>query len=115
MTGIDLGTQLNRIASTYRLSTDLALRHTDTEVGTHAESGAGKRARTEIYETTEPLAVGQTEVDLILTRSTKGVKGVTTTGLAIMVGSTLTTTLLLIGLSVIVTRAIAHPIEKLSS
>jgi len=114
VTGIELGTELNRIASSYRLSTDLALRHNDTEVGTHAESGVGQRARADIYETMESVEVGQTEVDLILTRSNKGVKGVTTTGLAIMVGSTLTTTLLLIGLSVIVTGAIAHPIEKLS-
>ena len=114
VTGVDLGTELHRIASVYRLSTDLALRHGDTEVGTHAETGAGKRARADIYETTEPLEVGQTELDLILTRSTRDVKGVTTIGLAIMVGSTLITAVLLIALSVVVTRAIAYPIEKLS-
>ncbi len=114
VTGIDLKTELSRIASAYRLATDLALQVDDVSTGMRqtlidsVQSGGGD------YVTSSVVKLGQTKADLVLVRSTGSVKKVTTTGLAIMVASTLTTTLLLIALGVMLAGAIAHPIEKLS-
>ncbi len=114
ITGIDVETELNRIASAYRLATDLGLQLDDASVGTRQNLPGDARDSDGDYVTHQAVRLGQASADLVLVRPTRSVKRVTTTGLVIMIASTLATTLLLIGLAVIVAGAIAHPIERLS-
>jgi signal transduction histidine kinase/HAMP domain-containing protein len=114
--GIDLGVELNRLVSEYRLAADLGLSVEGTHIGTReglpfdAPDGRSKGQ----YSRHLILTLGETPVNLLLVRPTTDIAQVTTTGLTVMIGSTLFTTLLLIGLSVVITRSIARPVQQLS-
>jgi len=115
VTGIDLETELSRTASAYRLASDLALQVDGVSTGTRQALTHSVQRGGGDYVTSSAVKLGQTKASLILVRPTGSVKKVTTTGLVIMVVSTLVTTLLLIALGVMLAGAIAHPIEKLSA
>lgn len=115
--GIDLETELHRIVSRYRLSSDLGLRVGSVRVGTRPDlvfAVPAGRVRGQ-YSQHVALALDEMSVDLLLVRSTGDIERITTTGLMVMIGSTLLTLLLLTGLSVFITRAIARPILQLST
>jgi signal transduction histidine kinase len=114
--GIDLETALGRIVSEYRLPSDVGMRVDGVEVATRPDFPFDTPAGTSqgYYTRNLPLVLGATPVDLTLVRSTGDVTHVTRTGLLVMVGSTLLTTAFLLGLSVLITRAIAQPIQHLS-
>lgn len=115
--GVDLETELQRLVSRYRLSADLGLSVANFHVGARAglpfESSDGQTDSQ--YSHHLPLTLGETPVDLLLVRPTTAIAQVTNTGLNVMVGSMLLTTLLLMGLSAIVIRAIVRPIRRLSA
>jgi len=115
--GIDLETELQRLVSRYRLSADLGLSVAGFHVGTREdlpfESPDGQTDGQ--YSRHLPLTLGETSVDLLLVRPTSDIAQVTNTGLSVMVGSMLLTTLLLMGLSAVVIRAIVRPIRRLSA
>jgi len=115
--GIDLEPELQRLVSRYRLSADLGLSVAGFHVGTREdlpfESPDGQTDGQ--YSRHLPLTLGETSVDLLLVRPTSDIAQVTNTGLSVMVGSMLLTTLLLMGLSAVVIRAIVRPIRRLSA
>ena len=107
--GIDLETELHRIASKYRLPSELGLSFEGVHIG--ASEGQSQ----DQYSRRFSVILGETPVELLLVRSTTEVARITTAGLAVMIGSTSLTTVLLIALSVIVARSIARPIQRLSA
>ena len=115
--GLDLETELTRLISRYRLASDLGLGLDQTQVGTRDGLPFDTpRARQQgFYAQQMDLVLGQTALDLLLVRSTADVAQVTATGLQVMVGSALLTTILLVGLGVVMTRAIARPVQHLSA
>ncbi len=113
--GIDLETELGRIASRYRLVTDIGLQFDDVLVGTQDELPTESRRGGGNYVSVQAVDLAQANADLVLVRPTSSVRRVTTTGLVIVVGSTLLTTLLLIGVGVWLAGEIARPIERLST
>jgi signal transduction histidine kinase/HAMP domain-containing protein len=115
--GLDLSTELERIVTSYRLIADLGLRLDDTTAATREDFpfDVGDGLIRDVYAQHLPLALGSSRLTLILVRPTTDVHRVTTTGIVVMVASTLLTTLLLVGMSVIVTRAITHPIHDLAA
>ncbi len=115
--GLDLDEELRRIVSRYSLSTDLGLSvygfgvSTRDQLAFNAPNGwNGQR-----YYQRVPLTLGDTPVELVLAQSNADIAQVATTGLGVMVGSGLLTTLLLIGLSVFITRSITQPIHRLAA
>jgi signal transduction histidine kinase/HAMP domain-containing protein len=114
--GIDLKTELHRLVSQYRLSADLGLRVGDFKIGTsddlpfNAQGGQIEEG----YINHLTVTLGQTPVDLLLMRSAADIRQVTTTGLTVMIGSLVLTTLLLITLGALITRSVARPIHQLS-
>jgi signal transduction histidine kinase len=114
--GIDLETELDRIISRYRLSVELGLSLSDTYIGTRPDLPLDSPDGIDLDQFVQhlPLSLGHTPVDIVLVRSTTDITRVTSTGLVVMIGSTALTTLLLIGLSALVARAIAQPIQRLS-
>ena len=115
--GLDLETELNRLISRYRLSSDLVLSLGEAHVGTHEDLpfDAPQGQSQGLYSQQTSLTLGQTPLDLLLVRSTADIARVTSTGLQVMVGSALLTTVLLVGLGVVITRAIAWPVQHLSA
>ncbi len=117
VTGIDLEEELQRTASKYRLSTELGLISPDAHVGTRDDlsfdtSNGGSEGQ---YSQRIPLTLGESPTELLLVRPTTDITRVTRTGLWVMIGSMLLTTMLLAGLSLVITHAIAQPIQQLSS
>ncbi len=114
--GIDLETELHRLVSRYRLSADLGLSingaHVSTRQGLLFDAPDGRSNGQ--YSRHLSLTLGETPVDLLLVRPTDDVARVTRTGLTVMIGSTLLTTLLLMGLGVVIARSITQPIHCLS-
>jgi signal transduction histidine kinase len=116
VTGLDLETELNRLILRYRLSADLGLSVDDFQVATReslkldADAGPSEG----YYRWNMALHLGVTPVQILLLRSTTDVAHVTGTGVMVMVGSTVLTTALLVGVSVLITRSIAQPIKQLS-
>ena len=116
--GIDVETELHRIVSEYRLTSDLGIGIDGVLVGTNEKN---KLLATRSgwhqgeYGRRESLVLGKNSLELVLVRPTTDVEQITTTGLVVMVGSVSLTTMLLLGLSVAVTGSIARPIQKLSS
>jgi len=115
--GIDLETELDRLVSRYRLDSDVGLRLGQVWVSTRddlpVDAPQGRSHR--FYSQQRGLVMGQTPLDLLLVRSTADVARVTETGLEVMVGSALLTTTLLAGLALVVTQAIARPVQSLSA
>ncbi|MBN1136724.1 MAG: HAMP domain-containing protein [Anaerolineae bacterium] len=117
LAGIDLETELNRQVSKYRLPSDLALSYQGVRIGTREEipfdNSGGYHG--DLYSLRTTISLGSTTVDLALARPIGDVVQIATTGLSIMVGSTLITTLLLISLSVLITQSITRPVHSLSA
>jgi signal transduction histidine kinase/HAMP domain-containing protein len=114
--GVDLESELHRLVSDYRLPADLDLSVQGSRVSTRPELAAGGEGQSqEQYSRRFSMTLGKTPVELLLVRSTADVARVTTTGLGVMVGSTLLTMLLLTGLSVVITRSVVRPIHRLSA
>jgi signal transduction histidine kinase len=124
--GLDLGAELQRLVSQYRLSSDLGL-----SVGCAASLDDVGCVRVGTQETLPfdasggrtdghyvqrlPLILGENEVELVLVRSTGDIAQVTNTGLNVVVGSAVLTTLLLAVLGTVVIRAVSQPIKQLSA
>jgi len=128
--GIDLESELHRIASQYRLPSELGLSFEGVHIGTRdelpfdaseepalsANRGSSSKGRNQDqYSRRFLVTLGETPVELLLVRPTTEVVRITTAGLVVMIGSTFFTTALLIALSVIVARSIARPIQRLSA
>lgn len=114
--GLDLENELYRLVSGYRLRSALGLQRGADQVGTQAElpfEQPDGRSRNQ-YRRQVPLTLGVTPVTLLLVCPTSDLVQVTSTGLLVMMGSLLLITLILAGLSVQLTRAIARPIQQLS-
>jgi signal transduction histidine kinase len=115
--GIDLETELHRIVSQYRLGSDVGLTFDDVQISTSDELSfdvvdgrSGGRYNQHII-----LKLGDDSLDLLLTRSTSDIQQITATGLTVMTGSVLLTTLLLVGLSAALTYVIARPIHQIAA
>jgi signal transduction histidine kinase len=114
--GIDLETELRRIVSQYRLGSDLGLASAGIQVGTRKDlvfdvpDGRHKGW----YNRHVPVQLEGESFTLLLTRPTIGIEHITTVGLLVMSGSTLFTTLLLMGLGLVVTWLVVQPIRQLA-
>lgn len=117
VTGLDVETELHRLVTTQRLASDVGLHVEDVYVGTReglSFDAAEGRSR-DYYTQRIIVPVGDTPVELLLVRPLTEITQVTRTGLTVMVGSTLFTTLLLILLSVAVTSSITRPVRRLAA
>lgn len=115
--GLDMETELHRLVTTQRLASDLGLSFEDVYVGTREGlplDVAGGRSRG-YYTQRVVVPVGDTFIELLLVRPLAEITRVTRTGLTVMVGSMLFTTLLLILLSVAVTSSITRPVRRLAA
>jgi len=114
--GVDMETELYRIASQYRLASDLGLVYDDVRMSTlEGLSFDVKEGRSGgLYNRRVTLKLGNESLNLLLVRPTKDIEHITAIGLTVMVGSASLTTLLLVGLGVGVTYMIARPIHQLA-
>jgi len=115
--GIDLETELHRIVSQYRLSSDVGLTFGGVQMSTReglafdvADGRSGGQYNRHVL-----LKLGDDSLDLLLTHSTADIEQITATGLIVMTSSVLLTTLLLVGLSAAVTYVIARPIHQIAA
>jgi signal transduction histidine kinase/HAMP domain-containing protein len=115
--GIDMARELERLVAEYRLPSELGISAAGSQIATRENFPfeAPERRMRALYVWRFELQLGETPVELLLTRPTTEVRRVTNTGLKIMIGSTLLTTALLMGLSLLITHGIARPIQHLSS
>jgi GAF domain-containing protein/HAMP domain-containing protein len=123
ITGVDLETELDELVQRYRLSADPGLVFEPSTASDQApqvstvesfpfETRVGRGLR--IYSRKTPLRLGDREATLIMVRSTADIRDMTATGLAVMIVSTTLTTVLLLIVSMQLTRAITRPIHQLS-
>ncbi len=115
--GLDLTTELERIVKDYRLMGDLGLNLQGATAATREDFpfDANDGQLRDVYARHRSLQLGASELTLILIHPTRDVHRVATAGITVMVTSTLLTTLLLAGMSIVVTRAIARPIHDLAA
>ncbi len=112
ITGIDLGSELARIASDQRLVADLFVRFANIEESSLPagdvldEKAAISRER--------PLQLGDSMASLVVRRRTAEITQVTQTGLLVMIASSLLTTGLLLALASRITPAMIEPIRELA-
>ncbi len=118
--GIDLASELSEMVRRYRLSSDLGIivpapksMHISSCENFPFDVPEGHSG--EIYSRRVPLDLGDAQMMLYLVRPTTEIQRVMMTGLTVMIGSMVVTTGLLIALSLIITRAIAAPIQELST
>lgn len=116
LVGIDLATELRRIIASHRLLSDVGLRLEGVSVATRDDFPFDVKSghQQDLYAQHRPIILGNTQMDLTLIRPITDIQRVAVTGLTVMVVSTVLTTLLLVVLSVLTTRAIAQPIQRLS-
>jgi signal transduction histidine kinase len=116
ITGIDLGTELHRIVNRDNLGADLALKMDGLQAGTIKEPAAELAAQPtgDRYTRQVTLSLGESDMMLVVTYRTTDITRVTSAGLLIMIGSTVITTVLLLGVSVVVTRSITRPVHRLA-
>jgi GAF domain-containing protein/HAMP domain-containing protein len=125
ITGIDLSSELDRLAQQYRLTSDIGLvvKGPDGERILAEVSMPGNEDfpfdqdqvhGQENYLRREPIQLGLTSADLVLARSTTEIRELMTTGLSVMILSSTLTAVLLLMLSIPLMRAIARPIHQLS-
>jgi signal transduction histidine kinase/HAMP domain-containing protein len=114
--GIDLKSELDRLVSEYRLSTDLGIEYQQLQVGTQEDLPFDTPSgwHSHLYTQHVPVTLGSTDVDLLAIRSTAEITEITRTGLVIIIGSTVLTAVLLASLSVAATRSIVYPVQQIS-
>jgi GAF domain-containing protein/HAMP domain-containing protein len=124
--GVDLGSEIDSLLARYRLSAEMGLRFMS-----YPGSGApaiqmqiatsenfpfdAPRGRSSgIYKHELSLMLGETPVDLLLIHSTSDLQHIASTGVFVMLISTVVTTGLLIILSTTVMRILVQPIQQIS-
>lgn len=124
ITGIDLQRELERLVQQYRLSADVGLslepdnsaanppRISNVPETFPFDAQAGRIPG--MYSERRDIYLGETPVELILVRTTSDIQKLTMNGLTVMVLSTTLTTGLLLGISLMLMRAIARPVHELS-
>lgn len=112
ITGIDLGSELARLASDQRLIADLFIRYEGVEESSLVGEGAVDEKATISRQQLIPL--GDSTVTLVVRRRTAEITQVTQTGLWVMIASLLLTTGLLIALASRITPAMTEPISRLA-
>lgn len=117
ITGLDMETELRRLVASHRLYSDLGLKFEG--IGVSTLSGLPLElpdGRSGSYYTRRVLIpVGATSIEVVLVRHLTEITRVTRTGLMVMTGSMILTTLLLILLGIVLTRSIIRPIQQLAS
>lgn len=125
ITGLDLSSELDRLAQRYRLTSELGLvfKSPDGETIVSEVSTPGNEdfpfAQDQIhgrenYLRRQSIQMGSSPADLMLARSTREIQDLMTTGLTVMILSSTLTAVLLLVLSIPLMRAIARPIHQLS-
>jgi signal transduction histidine kinase/HAMP domain-containing protein len=114
--GIDLATELGRIVTTHRLLSEVGLSLDEFGVATRNDFPFDVKEghQRDVYVWRNSIALGTNQMRLILVRPITEIQRIASTGLIVMISSTLLTTLLLIVLSALTARAIAQPIQQLS-
>ena len=116
VTGIDLEAELGRIVSTEHLPVDLGLSNRVVRAGTREgvpfDAPAGRLVDQFVWRM--PVTLGGTPFDLLAARATSDITQVTNAGLAVMIGSAVVTTLLLIVIGIVLTRSITQPLSRLA-
>ncbi len=114
--GIDLRSELDRIASDYRLNSNIGLELDGATVSTGEALpfGASEGRYRDLYVRRMAVHLDGKQITLLAARPTTEAAHITLTGLLMMLLSTLTTTTLLLFFGIAITGAIAHPIRELS-
>jgi signal transduction histidine kinase len=116
ITGIDLAAELKRIVAQEHLPADLGLKVGEQRITTRPDlmQDAPNGRHGEEFSWRTIFSLAATPVQLSAVRQTSDVTQVTNAGLSVMVGGAFITLLLLIAISVWLTRAITRPIQQLS-
>jgi len=112
ITGIDLGSELERIASDQRLVADLIIRYAGAEESSLLEGTASEPGASVSRE--QPISLGNTPLTLVIRRQTAEIAQVSRAGLLVMVVSSLLTTAMLVILASWLTPAMVGPIRDLA-
>ncbi|MCX7681390.1 MAG: HAMP domain-containing protein, partial [Anaerolineae bacterium] len=117
VTGLDMEAELRRLAAAHRFHSDLGLNFEGARISTHGDLPLDlPDGRSGGYYTRRIfIPVGASSLEVVLVRHLTEVTRVTHTGLVVMTGSMIVTTLLLILLGVVVTRSIIKPIQQLAN
>jgi GAF domain-containing protein/HAMP domain-containing protein len=125
VTGIDLSSELDRLAQQYRLTSELGLIIRDPKSEAIVAQVTTLEDETFPFDQNQPhgranfvrrhtTQLGLNPAELILARSTTEIRQLMTTGLTVMILSSTLTGALLLALSIPLMRAIARPIHQLS-
>lgn len=127
MLGLDLHEEIHRLLNRYRLSAELGLQFTApalpaapavlmriaTDEDFPFDAPVGRSAG--LYKHQLPFQLGETPVDLFLTYSTAESQQMATSGILVMLLSTVVTTGLLIALSTRLMRRVVQPIQQIAT
>ncbi|MBA3471019.1 MAG: HAMP domain-containing protein [Herpetosiphonaceae bacterium] len=115
ITGIDVQVELERILAEQRLPIDLIIQLGEVKIATDAALLAGTPATNATrYISQEPFPLGGASLTLGVVRQTAAIAYVASAGLAVMIGSSLITTILLLVIGVLITRSITRPVQRLA-
>jgi signal transduction histidine kinase len=115
ITGIDVRAELARILAEQRLPIDLIVQLGAVKIATNAALLPGEPAtNADRYIRRAAFTLGGASLTLGVVRQTAAIAYVTNAGLAVMIGSSLVTTILLLGIGVLITRSITRPVQRLA-
>ncbi len=115
ITGIDVQAELERILTEQRLPIELIVRLGAVSSATDATLLAGTPTTNATrYIRQETFALGGASLTLLVVRQTAAIAYVASAGLAVMIGSSVITTILLLGIGVLITRSITRPVQRLA-
>ncbi|MBN1875480.1 MAG: GAF domain-containing protein [Anaerolineae bacterium] len=115
--GIDLDTEFGRLLSQYRLSSDLGMQIDEgIFIGTSEDFPLDKSSdrKHHLYSKTFDFSLCEVPLKLILARPITDIQQIMTTGILVMVISTIITTSVLITLGINIINAVVRPIQQLS-
>ena len=116
VTGIDLESELQRLATEFGLRSKVLLKGEGLQVSSDAQSTLSETAgqTSDYYIARGTIQAGQSPLEVVLLRPTADIQRVTTAGLTVTVLSSVLTTVLLIFLAVAITRVVVKPVHRLA-
>lgn len=116
ITGIDLAAELQRILAAQRLPIEVMVQRADAQIATDPTLLGGVATNdSSRYMRRDTFALGNSRLDIAVVRQTAAIASITNAGLAVMIGSTVITTVLLLGIGVLIMRSITQPVQRLAA
>jgi two-component system, cell cycle sensor histidine kinase and response regulator CckA len=114
--GLDLETELRRIAHSNNMVSDLGLTSQGIQVATweNAPTLALPESSDDQYVTRTTITLADTPVSLTVTRQVSDIRRVISAGLQVMILGNVLTTFLLLAVGIAITRRTIHPVHQLA-